>query len=79
MRTVELVMSGGAKDEHDMSNMMADGPLWQFNGVAIDEHDAHGMGAPLFTAKRGETIALRRSSISPPGRTPCTSMATTSR
>ena len=59
MRKVELVMSGGAKDEHDRSNMLADGPLWQFNGVAIDEHDAHGMGAPLFTAKLGETIALK--------------------
>lgn len=51
--TVDLVMTGGAMNEMDMSVMNASVPAWQFNGVA-------GMGAePLFRIARGRTVLLR--------------------
>jgi FtsP/CotA-like multicopper oxidase with cupredoxin domain len=52
-KPVDLVMSGGAKDELDMSFMSQGNKIWAFNGVS-------GMGeAPLFTLKRGESVTVR--------------------
>ena len=53
-RDVPLLMTGGAKNENDMSVMSADpATIWAFNGVS-------GMvGKPLFVAKPGETIRMK--------------------
>lgn len=51
--TIDIVMTGGAKNEMDMSFNDTSKPAWFLNGVA-------GMGAaPLFAAGRGETVAIR--------------------
>jgi FtsP/CotA-like multicopper oxidase with cupredoxin domain len=52
-RTVDLVMTGGAMSEMDMNPAYASGPVWFFNGVPGMQEQ------PLFSARRGETIAVR--------------------
>ena len=52
-KTVELVMTGGAKDEMDTSFMGKGDKIWAFNGQS-------GMGeAPLFSLQRNESVAVR--------------------
>ncbi len=60
---VPLLMTGGAKNETDLSVIMAKGPVWQFNGqagmVMNPDGAAAGMGEPLFRAKPGHTVHVR--------------------
>ncbi len=52
-KPIELIMTGGAKDEMDMSIMSKGDKIWAFNGVS-------GMGAePLFRLKRNESVTVR--------------------
>lgn len=54
-KRVDLVMTGGAKNEMDMSFMSKGDRIWAFNGQS-------GMGdAPLFSLKRNESVAMRMS------------------
>ncbi len=57
----ELLMTGGAADERDMSALMGTGPIWNFNGKPGMMHHGGAMVSdhpPLFRATRAETIAL---------------------
>jgi FtsP/CotA-like multicopper oxidase with cupredoxin domain len=52
-KSVELAMTGGAKNEMDTSFMSKGDKIWAFNGQS-------GMGAePLFSLKRNESVAIR--------------------
>ncbi len=52
-KPAELVITGGAKNEMDMSIMSKGDKIWAFNGVS-------GMGAePLFRLKRNESVTVR--------------------
>lgn len=52
-KPVDLIMTGGAKDEMDMSFMSKGDKIWAFNGVS-------GMGAePLFQMKRNDSVTVR--------------------
>lgn len=49
----EIIMTGGAKDETDMSFLSKGDKIWAFNGVS-------GMGTdPLFRLNRNQSVALR--------------------
>jgi FtsP/CotA-like multicopper oxidase with cupredoxin domain len=53
MKPVELAMTGGAKDEMDISFVSKGERIWAFNGQS-------GMsGTPLFQLRRNETVAVR--------------------
>ena len=58
---VPLVMTGGAKNETDMSFMMGKGPIWQFNGHGGMATESHGAshGEPLARIARGRTMLIR--------------------
>jgi FtsP/CotA-like multicopper oxidase with cupredoxin domain len=52
-KPVDLIMTGGAKDEMDMSFMSKGDKIWAFNGQS-------GMGdTPLFSLKRNQSVAMR--------------------
>lgn len=52
-KPVDLVMTGGAKSEMDMSFMSKGDKIWAFNGKSgMDE-------TPLFTLKRNESVMMR--------------------
>jgi FtsP/CotA-like multicopper oxidase with cupredoxin domain len=57
---VDLVMTGGGQGEHDMALMHGSAAVWSLNGKAgTNDHAAMMHDAPLFRARRGETVALK--------------------